>query len=70
MIFKECKGYDISCIAQMNSGLAKYSITDGNEVMLSGFTTEFNDYYTNHNQVDEIEQKAIENGSYIYKLQK
>ena len=54
----------------MNSGLAKYSITDGDEVMLSGFTTEFNDYYTNHNQVDEIEQKAIENGAYIYKLQK
>lgn len=70
VIFKECEGYDISCISRLDSGLAKYTITDGNEVLLSGYTTEFNDYYTSHNTMNEIEQKAIDKGAYVYKLQK
>lgn len=71
VIFKECEGYEIYCRAQTNSGLAEYTIKDNNDTLLiSGYTTEFNDYTTSHNQVDEIEQKAIDNGAYVYKLQK
>lgn len=51
--------------------IAEYTIKDNNDTLLiSGYTTEFNDYTTSHNQVDEIEQKAIANGAYVYKLQK
>lgn len=71
VIFKECEGYEIYCRAQTNSGLAEYTIKDNNDTLLiSGYTTEFNDYTTSHNQVDEIEQQAIANGAYVYKLQK
>ena len=71
VIFKECEGYEIYCRAQINGGLAEYTIKDNNDTLLiSGYTTEFNDYTTSHNQVDEIEQQAIANGAYVYKLQK
>lgn len=70
VIFKECEGYEISCNAIRNSGLAKYTIKNKSEVLISGYTTQFNDYTTDHNQTDEIEKKAIENGAYVYKLQK
>lgn len=71
IITEECEGYEIYCRAQTNSGLAEYTIKDNNDTLLiSGYTTEFNDYTTSHNQVDEIEQQAIANGAYVYKLQK
>lgn len=69
VIFKECEGYEIYC--RSNSGLAEYTIKDNDDnLLISGYTTEFNDYTTSHNQVDEIEQKAIDNGAHVYKLQK
>lgn len=71
VIFKECEGYEIYCRSQTNSGLAEYTIKDNDDnILISGYTTEFNDYMTSHNQVDEIEERAIDNGAYVYKLQK
>lgn len=71
VIFKECEGYEIYCSSQTNSGLAEYTIKDNDDnILISGYTTEFNDYMTSHNQVDEIEERAIDNGAYVYKLQK
>ena len=71
VIFKEYEGYEIYCRSQTNSGLAEYTIKyNDDNILISGYTTEFNDYMTSHNQVDEIEERAIDNGAYVYKLQK
>lgn len=70
VIFKECEGYEITCTARKNSGLAEYIVKNEDAILISGYSTEFNDYTTNHNQIDTIEQKAVDNGAYVYKLQK
>ena len=70
VIFKECEGYEIDCRRRTDGGITRYTITEDDVVLISGTTPEFNNYYANHTQVDEIEQKAIDNGAYIYKLQK
>lgn len=70
VIFRECEGYRINCSANKSGGTATYSIISDGENLISGFTSEYNDYVTNHEQVEEIEQEAIENGAYVFKLQK
>ena len=71
VIFKECEGYEIYCKGPKNGGIAKYTIGDnGDNILISGYTTEFNYYTASHNQVDEIEEKAIDDGAYVYKSQK
>ena len=70
VIFRECEGYGINCSANKNGGTATYSIIDDGEYLISGFTSEYNGYVTNHEQVEEIEQEALENGAYVFKLLK
>ena len=68
VIFRECEDYRINC--SRIEGTATYSIVDDGEFLISGITSEFNHYVTKHEQVEEIEQEAIENGAYVFKLQK
>ena len=70
VIFRACEGYRINCSASKSGGTANYSIISDGEYLISGFTSEYNNYVTNHEQVEEIEQEAIENGAYVFKLQK
>ena len=70
VIFRECEGYRINCSASKSGGTANYSIISDGEYLMSGYTSEYNRYVSNHEQVEEIEQEAIENGAYVFKLQK
>ena len=70
VIFRACEGYRINCSASKSGGTANYSIISDGKYLISGFTSEYNNYVTNHEQVEEIEQEAIENGAYVFKLLK
>lgn len=52
------------------SGESKIASTENTGSEQSATSTENNDYVTNHEQVEEIEQEAIENGAYVFKLLK
>ena len=68
VIFRECEGYKLDL--QGNYGSIVYKIISDGDILISGDTSEYNDYVTNHEQAEEIEQEAIENGAYVFKLLK
>lgn len=70
VIFRECEGYEIDFFGRLDGGIASYDIISDGDILISGDTSEYNDYVTNHEQVEEIEQEAIENGAYVFKLLK
>lgn len=68
VIFRECEGYKLDL--QGNYGSIEYKIISDGDILISGDTSEYNGYVTNHEQVEEIEQEALENGAYVFKLLK
>lgn len=70
VVFKECEGYDIGYTIRRTSSLLSYNISKDEKELISGYATEYNLYNATHEQVSEIEQQAIENGAYVYKIQK
>ena len=66
VIFRECEGYEIDFFGRLDGGIASYDIISDGDILMSGYTSEV----SNHEQVEEIEQEAIENGAYVFKLQK
>lgn len=72
VIFRECEGYVIGTKGTLKGGMIKYVIRYNDKTLTEGLTPDFHLYDFNHNQnqIDEIEQKAIDKGAYVYKLQK
>lgn len=72
VIFRECEGYDIGTKGTLKGGMIKYVIRYNDKTLTDSITSDFHRYDFNHNQnqIDEIEQKAIDKGAYVYKLQK
>ena len=68
VIFRECEGYKLDL--QENYSSIKYKIISDGDILIYGYTSDYNCYLTDHEQVEEIEQEAIENGAYVFKLQK
>ena len=66
VIFKECEGYDIE--ASVSSYAMYYEIKKEDNILITGVSKSGNYYETNHEDVDKIEEKAIEKGAYVYKL--
>ena len=68
VIFRECEGYtfDLHGI----NGCVDYKIISDGDILIYGSASDYNYYLTDHEQVEEIEQEAIENGAYVFKLQK
>ena len=66
VIFRECEGYEIDFFGRLDGGIASYDIISDGDILMSGYTSEV----SNHEQVEEIEQEAIENGAYVFKLLK
>ena len=66
VIFKECEGYDID--SYCTSYAMYYEIRKDGNVLIDGNSKIGHDYFANHNEISEIEVKAIEKGAYLYKL--
>lgn len=67
-IFKECEGYGIH--TSNNYGLISFTIEEGNKNILQGESTNATVYTAFHDKLEPIDEKATENGAYVYKLQK
>ena len=54
--FKACDGYDVNYEGDLKGGLMKYGVSkDGNSIIRNNsYTSNFNAYYVNHNNADEI----------------
>lgn len=73
VIYKECESYDIFTKRQGYSSMLYYDIkTNNNETITSGNTINYHYYYVDHNnnQIDEMEEKAVEKGAHVYTLKK
>lgn len=66
IIFRECEGYDVR--GNYKSGIFYYNIYYNNESILSGATSSCQ--VSLHEYIQELEQRAIEKGAYVYKLNK
>ena len=66
VIFKECEGYDIA-VAYSPTAMFYEIRKDGN-VLIDARSKDGNYYIANHNDINEIEEMAIEKGAYTYKL--
>ena len=68
VIFRECEGYKLDLRGIY--GCIDYKIISDGDILIYGSASDYNYYLTDHKQVEEIEQEAIENGAYVFKLQK
>lgn len=66
VIFRECEGYDIA-VAYSPTAMFYEIRKDGN-VLIDARSKDGNYYIANHNDINEIEEMAIEKGAYTYKL--
>lgn len=67
VIFRECDGYYIEY--ENFRGRIYYSVSNDYDTIINGGVTDRANYYeANHKYIDEIEEKAIEKGAYVYKL--
>lgn len=66
VIFRECEGYDV--YAEYTSYAMYYEVYEDGNIIIDGNSKNGHDYVANHEDIFEIEEKAIENGAYVYKL--
>lgn len=73
VIFRECDGLSIT-VSENKTGCISYYVSDSerNNIIKYGSTQTYNYYVTGeeeHDKMLEIEEKAIENGAYVYKIE-
>lgn len=66
VIFRECEGYDLE--VSYTSYAMYYEIKKDDNIIIDGNSKNGHDYVANHEDIDKIEEQAIENGAYVYKL--
>jgi len=73
VIFRECDGLSIT-VNENRTGCIHYYVSDSeqNSIIKYGSTQTYNYYATgeeDHDEILKIEEKAIENGAYVYKIE-
>lgn len=66
VIFRECEGYNFN--VRYTSYAMYYEVYEDGKLIIDGNSKSGHDYVAEHEDIDSIEEEAIENGAYVYKL--
>lgn len=66
VIFRECEGYDIH--VKYTSYAMFYEVYEDDNIIIDGYSKSGHYYVAKYEDINEIEEMAIEKGAYVYKL--